>query len=124
MSVPRVLVLQHIACEPPGVYEDVLLERGASILRVELDEGESLPGLNGVDAIVAMGGPMSANDEGQHPWLVAEKRLVADAVHAGTPFFGACLGVQLFAASLGASASTVSPMWSRPSPRRTQTISS
>ena len=30
-----------------GVYEDVLLERGASILRVELDEGESLPGLDG-----------------------------------------------------------------------------
>ena len=25
----RVLVLQHIACEPPGVFEDVLLERGA-----------------------------------------------------------------------------------------------
>ena len=23
-----VLVLQHIACEPPGVYEDVLRERG------------------------------------------------------------------------------------------------
>jgi GMP synthase (glutamine-hydrolysing) len=103
MSGPRVLVLQHIACEPPGVYEDVLLGRGASISRVELDEGESLPGLDGVDAIVAMGGPMSVNDEGQHPWLVAEKRLIANAVNAGTPFFGACLGVQLLAASLGAS---------------------
>ena len=31
----------------------------------------------------------------------AEKRLIADAVHAGTPFWGACLGVQLLAASLG-----------------------
>jgi|RhiMethySRZTD1v2_1073278.scaffolds.fasta_scaffold51728_5 GMP synthase (glutamine-hydrolysing) len=103
MSGPRVLVLQHIACEPPGVYEDVLLERGASIRRIELDEGEALPGLDGVDAIVAMGGPMSVNDEARHPWLVAEKRLIADAVDAGTPFFGACLGVQLFAASLGAS---------------------
>ena len=35
-----VLVLQHIACEPPGVYEDVLLERGASLHRTELDEGD------------------------------------------------------------------------------------
>ena len=26
----NVLVLQHIACEPPGVFEDVLLERGAA----------------------------------------------------------------------------------------------
>ena len=28
----RVLVLQHIACEPPGVYEDVLRERGAELV--------------------------------------------------------------------------------------------
>ena len=39
----HVLVLQHIACEPPGVFEDVLLERGATVHRVELDEGEPLP---------------------------------------------------------------------------------
>ena len=32
----RVLVLQHIACEPPGVFEDVLLERGHELMRVEL----------------------------------------------------------------------------------------
>ena len=37
------LVLQHIACEPPGVYEDALSGRGATIHRVELDEGDGLP---------------------------------------------------------------------------------
>ena len=98
----RVLVLQHIACEPPGVYEDVLRERRASIHRVEIDEGEPLPDWRGFDAIVAMGGPMSTNDEDGLPWLVEEKRLIAGAVRAGTPFWGACLGVQLLAASLGA----------------------
>ena len=98
----RVLVLQHIACEPPGVYEDVLLERGASLHRVELDEGEPLPDWRGFDAIVAMGGPMSANDDDALPWLTAEKQLIGDAVRAGTPFWGVCLGVQLLAASLGA----------------------
>jgi GMP synthase (glutamine-hydrolysing) len=97
----RVLVLQHIACEPPGVYEDVLLERRANIHRVELDEGERLPGWREFDAIVAMGGPMSVNDEEELPWLRAEKAWIAEAVRAGTPFFGACLGVQLLAASLG-----------------------
>jgi GMP synthase (glutamine-hydrolysing) len=99
----RVLVLQHIACEPPGVYEDVMRERGASIHRVELDEGEPLlEGPGDFDAIVAMGGPMSANDDTELPWLTAEKRLIAAAVRGGTPYFGACLGVQLLAASLGA----------------------
>lgn len=98
----RVLVLQHIACEPPGVYEDVLREFGAEIVRVELDEGDPLPDWRTFDAIVAMGGPMSVNDEADHPWLVAEKRLIREAVDAGTPYWGACLGVQLLAASLGA----------------------
>jgi GMP synthase-like glutamine amidotransferase len=95
-------VLQHIACEPPGVFEDVLDERGAELHRVELDAGEPLPDWRGFDAIVAMGGPMSVTDEAQLPWLVDEKRLVADAVRAGTPFWGVCLGVQLLASSLGA----------------------
>jgi GMP synthase (glutamine-hydrolysing) len=97
----NVLVLQHIACEPPGVYEDVLVDRGTTIHRVELDEGDRLPEWREFDAIVAMGGPMSVNDEDELPWLRAEKAVLAEAVRGGTPFFGACLGVQLLAASLG-----------------------
>ena len=98
----RVLVLQHIVCEPPAEYEDVLRERGAEILRVELDEGEPLPDPGDFDAIVAMGGPMSANDDVDLPWLTQEKRLIGDCVRADMPYWGACLGVQLLAASLGA----------------------
>ena len=98
----RVLVLQHIACEPPGVFEDVLLERNAELHRVELDEGESVPDWRGFDAIVAMGGPMSVNDDAELPWLADEKRVIGEAVRGGKPYWGVCLGVQLLAASLGA----------------------
>jgi GMP synthase-like glutamine amidotransferase len=98
----KVLVLQHIACEPPGVFEDVLDEREAALHRVEVDEGDPLPDWRGFDAIVAMGGPMSVNDEAELPWLRDEKRLIADAVRAGTPFWGVCLGIQLLASALGA----------------------
>jgi GMP synthase (glutamine-hydrolysing) len=97
-----VLVLQHIACEPPGVYEDVLREREAELQRVEVDAGDPLPDWRRFDAIVAMGGPMSVNDEAELRWLRDEKRLIADAVRAGMPFWGVCLAVQLLAASLGA----------------------
>jgi GMP synthase-like glutamine amidotransferase len=98
----RTLVLQHISCEPPGVYEDVLRERDGELHRVEVDEGDPLPDWHGFDAIVAMGGPMSATDDAELPWLRGEKRLIAEAVRAGLPFWGVCLGVQLLAASLGA----------------------
>jgi GMP synthase (glutamine-hydrolysing) len=45
---------------------------------------------------------MSVNDDESLPWLTKEKRLIAEAVRAGVPFWGACLGVQLLAAALGA----------------------
>jgi GMP synthase (glutamine-hydrolysing) len=98
----RVLVLQHIACEHPGVFSDVMRERDVEAVAVELDEGEPLPDWREFDAVLAMGGPMGAGDDADHPWLTAEKRLVRDAVEDGKPFLGVCLGVQLLAAALGA----------------------
>lgn len=106
MPPGSLLVLQHIACEPPGTYEDELLAWGATFRRVELDQGHSLPDWRDFDGIVAMGGPMGAYDDDNVPWLAAEKRLLAEAVHAGAPIWGVCLGAQLLASSLGA---TVAP---------------
>ena len=96
----RVLVLQHIACEHPGV--EVMRERGAEPVAVELDRGDPLPDWRDFDGVLAMGGPMGAGDDAEHKWLAAERRLVAEAVTAGLPFLGARLGVQLLAAALGA----------------------
>jgi GMP synthase (glutamine-hydrolysing) len=98
----RVLVLQHIACEHPGVFSEVMRERGAEPVAVEVDEGEPLPDWREFDAVLAMGGPMGAGDDADHPWLAPERELVAAAVEAGKPFLGVCLGVQLLAAACGA----------------------
>jgi GMP synthase-like glutamine amidotransferase len=84
------------------VYEDVLRERGVTIERVEIDEGVPLPDWRLFDLIVAMGGPMSVNDEAELPWLAEEKALIRAARRADVPYFGVCLGAQLLAASLGA----------------------
>ena len=96
------LVLQHIACEPPAAFEDELRSRGLDVARVELDEGEPLPDWREFPAIVVMGGPMGAYDEAAHPWLVEEKRLLREAVEADVPVWGVCLGAQLLASALGA----------------------
>jgi GMP synthase (glutamine-hydrolysing) len=98
----RLLVLQHIACEHPGAFREVLRERGVDWTAVELDEGERLPAWPQFDGVVAMGGPMGANDEAAHPWIEEEKQLIAEAVDAGLPFLGVCLGAQLLAAAFDA----------------------
>jgi GMP synthase (glutamine-hydrolysing) len=98
----RALVIQHIRCEPPGVFTDVLVRHQIAIDTVELDEGDRLPDRRDADLVVVMGGPMGVYDEADHPWLAGEKRWIADAVRAGMPYFGVCLGAQLLAASLGA----------------------
>jgi len=108
--VLRALVLQHAACEPPGAYEEVLRAQGWSLERCELDEGERLPEAPGFDALIVMGGPMSANDEAELPWLGPEKRLIAGYVADEVPVWGVCLGAQLLAASLGA------PVFAGPEP--------
>jgi GMP synthase (glutamine-hydrolysing) len=95
------LVLQHISCEPPGAFADVLHERCAEVVTVELDEGGYMPDWRDFDHIIAMGGPMSVNDDDRLPWLTGEKRLINEAVRGGTAFWGTCLGSQLLAASLG-----------------------
>ena len=98
----RVLVLQHIACEHPGVFSEVMRERGVEQVAVQLDRERALPDWREFDAVLAMGGPMGAGDDADHPWLVAERRLVREAVVGGRAFLGVCLGVQLLAAALGA----------------------
>jgi len=108
--VTRALVLQHIRCEPPGLFSGLLNDRGASVETIELDEGGELPDWREADLVVAMGGPMSVHDEAEHPWLAGEKRWIAAAVGAGVPYFGVCLGAQLLAASLGA------PVYTGPTP--------
>jgi GMP synthase (glutamine-hydrolysing) len=101
-QTPTLLVLQHASCEPPGVYEDEARERGVELHRVLLDEEHRLPEWERFAGIVVMGGAMGAYEDEAHPWLVAEKRLIAEAVAAGHPYWGVCLGAQLLAASLGA----------------------
>ncbi len=97
----RLLVLQHIAVEHPGIFRDFLAEDGHAWDAVELDDGAPIPPFDGYDMLWAMGGPMDVWQEDAHPWLAAEKAAIAAWVATGKPFLGICLGHQLLAAALG-----------------------
>jgi GMP synthase (glutamine-hydrolysing) len=104
------LVLQHVDCEPPAEYEDVLTERGIGVERVLLADGAVLPRWRDFAGVIVMGGPMGANDTGEFAWLKPELALIREAASAGCPVWGVCLGAQLLAAAMGAR------VWTGPRP--------
>jgi GMP synthase-like glutamine amidotransferase len=98
----RVHVFQHVPFEGLGSIGAWLDERGARVSRTRFFAGDRLPPVDGVDMLVAMGGPMSVNDEAEFPWLRAEKQVIREAIARQIPVLGVCLGAQLVADALGA----------------------
>ncbi|HZU09640.1 MAG TPA: type 1 glutamine amidotransferase [Pseudacidobacterium sp.] len=99
----RIHYLQHVIFEGPAAIEDWARQKGHTVTGSHLYRGDPLPGVSAFDLLVMMGGPMSVNDEHEHPWLLPEKQLVRKAVQHGRAVFGVCLGAQLIASALGAS---------------------
>jgi GMP synthase-like glutamine amidotransferase len=98
----KVQVLQHVPFEGLGSIETWLTARGASVQYARFYQSAVLPDLRSVDFVIAMGGPMSVNDEHAYPWLKHEKTFIREAVSRGLPVLGVCLGAQLIASALGA----------------------
>ena len=97
----RVHVLQHVPFEGLGSMAAWLQAQAAEVTWTRLFADPSLPPLAGIDLVIAMGGPMSVNDEQTLAWLRPEKAFIRDAVERGTPVLGVCLGAQLMASALG-----------------------
>jgi GMP synthase-like glutamine amidotransferase len=98
----RAHYLQHVPFEGLGSIEDWLRSKRASVTATKFFENGALPPVEEIDLLVVMGGPMSVNDEARLPWLAAEKRFIRQAIHAGKPVVGICLGAQLIASAMGA----------------------
>ena len=98
----KVHVLQHVPFEGLGSIELWLAGRGAVVQTTRFFDLPELPNLADLDLVIAMGGPMSVNDEADLPWLKEEKRFIAEAIRSGKAVLGICLGAQLIANALGA----------------------
>ena len=80
----KILVLQHIRAEHPGIFRNLLKEDGHEWFPVHLDEGQIPPSLDDYDALWVMGGPMDVWEEEKHPWLCNEKILMIDGIIIST----------------------------------------
>jgi GMP synthase-like glutamine amidotransferase len=97
----RVLLVEHQADGGAGRLQASL----ASAVRLDVRRpyaGEPLPAdLAGFAGLVVLGGEMGARDDARAPWLPRTRRLLGDAVTAGIPTLGICLGAQLLAVATG-----------------------
>jgi len=97
-----VLVFQHDPHDGPGYLGEALLERGARLTIIRLDEDEAVPDPSAYDMLLVMGGAMNVYQEDKYPWLLQETHAISRVVAAGKPVLGVCLGGQLLAKALGA----------------------
>ena len=96
-----IVVLRNEAAAPPGYLGDALDHRSLDWQVVRLDYGDPLPKVEDVSGVAVLGGPMGVYDEEEFPFLIDEKRFLADCTSAGVPVLGICLGCQLLAEVLG-----------------------
>ncbi len=97
------LLVQHVSFEGPGAIAGAIAHTGVELTIVRTDRGDAIPppaAVADMAGLVVMGGPMSVHDDSD--WLADERALLCDAVEAGRPVLGVCLGAQQLAAALGA----------------------
>ncbi len=96
----EILIFRHVPHEGPGYLGDYLDRHRLPWRLVRIDQGDPVPdSLNGIPALVFMGGPMSVNDP--LPWIPKVTSLIRQAVAADIPVLGHCLGGQLISKALG-----------------------
>jgi GMP synthase-like glutamine amidotransferase len=99
----RVLGVRH----PGGGTCGLLAERceggGHELVEWMPGAGEPIPApLSAFDAVAVFGGGMNVRDAERLPWMRAEVELLREALQAGVPALGVCLGAQLLASAAGA----------------------
>jgi GMP synthase-like glutamine amidotransferase len=101
-DMPACLIVQHVEPEKPFAIASALEGVGAEIDIRRTHAGQAVPAsAAGYDAVVVMGGPMSALSDDGFPTRRAEIVLLADALEREVPVLGVCLGAQLLAAAAG-----------------------
>ncbi|MQA93161.1 MAG: type 1 glutamine amidotransferase [Streptosporangiales bacterium] len=97
----RILVIEHGSDGGPGRFGPWLADAGVEAVIVRPYAGELLPKDLEHDGLIVLGGAMGATDDERAPWLPGARALLRQAVAAGVPTLGICLGAQLLAVACG-----------------------
>src|SRR4051812_16822288 len=94
---------RHVAFETLGTLERLSKDRGwtHSYLDIPTADMARVDPL-APDLLVVLGGPITATDDANFPFLARETELLKQRIAADKPTLGICLGAQLIARALGA----------------------
>lgn len=85
-----------------GVLAEALEETEVPYAYLDAWTDAAWPSPRDVSGLVVLGGEMNADEVKRHPFLGRERELLREAVHAGVPVLGICLGAQILARALDA----------------------
>lgn len=97
------LAIRHVAYEDLGLFERTLAAEGYQLRYLEagMDDLSWIEPMD-PDLLIVLGGPISANDEAEFPFIQDELEIIKTRLGSDAPTLGICLGAQLMARALGA----------------------
>ncbi len=95
----KIWFIQNTSSEGPGYLSELLSHWKIKHSVCNLAQGDPLPNVRGKDAVIVLGGPMSANDT-THSMreLLSWTRMLLEK---NTPYLGICLGLQTLVKAAG-----------------------
>jgi GMP synthase (glutamine-hydrolysing) len=101
----KVLMIQHVSWEGPGIISAVLRKTGSSVQTVRLFRGEKVPTASvqdgAFDAVVGLGSPSTAYEPATNPAHYDEIELHTAVRRKAVPSFNICYSMQLFCVAHG-----------------------
>ena len=80
MSTKKILVLQHIEVETPGIILDLMKTKKLEYDCININEKSNEYNPTNYDALIIMGGPLSVNDNEKYSFIKKEIELVRNYV--------------------------------------------
>jgi GMP synthase (glutamine-hydrolysing) len=101
-----VVLVRNDTYESFGLAAPALAWVGVDIATANLPAGAELPPIGEVGGVVMFGGTQNVDQTEHFPHLARAREYSREAVDAGVPFLGICLGCQILARALGHPVST------------------
>lgn len=98
-----VLCLRNDRDDTLGITAAVLGEQRLPVVKLDAFAAVARwPELDEISGLVVFGGEMNVNETDRYPYLLTQRQLMRQAVDAGLPVLGICLGAQMLARALDA----------------------